>query len=64
VNVDKMVGDINVVNMIVGKVFARADVHATEDLPRVSTNNLTAELESQFGGETCLTTSRGACYGD
>ena len=64
VDVDEVVRDICVVYVIVGKVFARANIHATKHLARVGTNNLTAELVSQFGGETCLSTSRGACYGE
>jgi hypothetical protein len=64
VNVDEVIGDVSVVYMVVGKVFPRANIHAAEHLPRVGTDNLTAELVSQFGGETCFATSRGACYGE
>lgn len=63
-DVDEVIGNIRAVDVIVGKVLARSDIHAAKDLPRVGTNNLTAELESQFGGEACLTTSGWTCYGE
>ena len=64
VDVNEVIGDVGAVDMVVVEILARAYVHAAEHLPRVGTDNLTAELVSQFGGETCFATSRGACYGE
>ena len=64
VDVDKVVWNVGAVDVVVGEVFAGADVHAAEYLARVGTNNLTAELEGQFGGEACFATGGRACYGE
>ena len=54
VDVDEMIGDVDTVDMVVGQVLARADVHATEHLPRVGADNLALQPIGQLGGEGCL----------
>ena len=64
VDVDEVVGDVYAVEVVVGKVFAGADVHASEHLARVGTNNLAAEAVGQLGGECCFATGCGTRDGE
>ena len=57
-DVDEVVGDGCSIDDVVGKVFARTDVHATIHLTAVGTDDFGVEPCGQVSGKGGLATSR------
>ena len=62
-DIDEVIGNVYTMEVVIGQILARANVHASIYLSAVSTDNLPIHFIRQLCSKSCFTTRRRSQYG-